>query len=211
MKSIKFNGATLEIGKGQPEYSVLHAREVELEGIPRLLMCFELNDEEIEEITRTRKVWYSRLIFSGECRACASKQPFLPMQLSVFPLVEDVGDVSGVADESARKFFLSLAVKANEIAGVPVAVVTLIEKTSDAKDLHGIRLNGMRRLSWKVSDELAGDMVLDGLDGAGANEFANQIKKAGIKNFALSVVQLEREEDKYGIIWKLAMYYTPNS
>jgi len=63
MKSIKFPGATIEIGKGQPEYNVLHAMQGPNEA--ELVMCFELSDEELAEINRTKKIYYSRLMYGG--------------------------------------------------------------------------------------------------------------------------------------------------
>jgi hypothetical protein len=82
MKSIKLPCMTLEIGKGQPEYSVLHAAKIPgPEG--ELLMCFELTDEEIAEIQRTKHIYYSRLTFENKCRACQAPQPFMPMNIFV--------------------------------------------------------------------------------------------------------------------------------
>jgi hypothetical protein len=71
MKSIKFPGCNLEIGKGQPEYNVIHAMQMPgPEG--EIIACYELTDEEIEQILRTRKIYYSRLTFH---------QKFQPMRL----------------------------------------------------------------------------------------------------------------------------------
>lgn len=75
MKSIKFPGANLEIGKGQEDiYNVLHAMILPgPEG--ELIMCFELTDEEIEQISKNKKIYYSRLTFH---------QPgFQPMRLMI--------------------------------------------------------------------------------------------------------------------------------
>lgn len=74
MQSIKFPGATLEIGKGQEDvYNVLHAMpQPGTEG--EVIMCFELTDEEIEKIKETKKLWYFRWTFN---------QPFQPMKLAV--------------------------------------------------------------------------------------------------------------------------------
>lgn len=73
MKSIKFPGCDLEIGKGQPQYTVLHAMRVPgPEG--EVLMCFELTDDEIDRIKETKRIYYRRLTFGG---------PFQPMNLMV--------------------------------------------------------------------------------------------------------------------------------
>ena len=72
MKSIKFPGATIEIGKGQSEYNSLHAMPVPgPEG--EVIICFELSDEEIKKITESKKIYYARWTFG---------QPFQPMSLS---------------------------------------------------------------------------------------------------------------------------------
>lgn len=74
MKSIKLPDFNIEIGKGQPEYNVLHAKEISPENTGSLLMCFELTDEEVAEIVKTKRTYYSRLTFY---------EKFQPMRLSV--------------------------------------------------------------------------------------------------------------------------------
>jgi hypothetical protein len=72
MQSIKFPGATLEIGKGQEQYNTLHAMpQPGTEG--EVIMCFELTDEEIERIKETKKLWYFRWTFN---------QAFQPFRIS---------------------------------------------------------------------------------------------------------------------------------
>lgn len=72
MKSIKFPGCDFEIGKGQPEYDVLHAMRVPSnEG--EVIICFELTQAEIEDLIRTRKLYYMRWTFG---------EPFQPMRLT---------------------------------------------------------------------------------------------------------------------------------
>lgn len=72
MKSVKFEGCNLEIGKGQSEYNVIHAI-----GIPgpegEIVACYELDDEEIAELVKTKRIYYHRLTFG---------QPFQPMRLT---------------------------------------------------------------------------------------------------------------------------------
>jgi hypothetical protein len=80
MKSISFPGSNVEIGKGQPEYNSMHAMVMPgHEG--ELIMCFELTDEEIETITKTKKIYYSRWTFGQMCRSCGTPQGFLPMKI----------------------------------------------------------------------------------------------------------------------------------
>lgn len=74
MKSIKLPGFTIEIGKGQPEYNVLHAKRIEPQDAGTLVICFELTDEEVAEIIKTKKIYYTRLTFH---------QKFQPMRISV--------------------------------------------------------------------------------------------------------------------------------
>jgi hypothetical protein len=71
MKSIEFPGATLKIGKDQPEYNTLHAMPI---GGPQgeVICCFELSDEEISDIVKNKRIYYSRWTFNN---------PFQPMRL----------------------------------------------------------------------------------------------------------------------------------
>lgn len=78
---------TLEIGKNQPEYSVLHAAKIpgpEQE----LLMCFELTDEEIEHIRQTKRIYYTRLTFGAKCHKCQEQQAFQPMKIFVNGVID---------------------------------------------------------------------------------------------------------------------------
>lgn len=72
MKSIKFPGCILEIGKGQEQYNTLHAMpQYGTEG--EVVMCFEMTDEEVARIVETKKIWYFRWTFN---------QPFQPMRIT---------------------------------------------------------------------------------------------------------------------------------
>lgn len=69
MRSLKFEGCTHAIAGTQNQYNTLHAQLLPgKEG--EVLMIFELTDEEVAEIVRTKKVVYSRLTFGQ------SFQPF---------------------------------------------------------------------------------------------------------------------------------------
>ena len=64
MRSVKFEGCTHAIAGTQKEYDTLHAQVLPgKEG--EALMIFELTDEEVQEIVRTKKLVYSRLTFGG--------------------------------------------------------------------------------------------------------------------------------------------------
>jgi hypothetical protein len=73
MISIDFPGATLKIGKKQADvYSVIHAMPMGgKEG--EIIACFELSDEELAEVIKTKRIYYSRWTFG---------YPFQPMRLS---------------------------------------------------------------------------------------------------------------------------------
>ena len=71
MKSVPFAGATIEIGKGQPQHNVIHAMPIPgPEG--EIICCFELSDEELKQIIETKKIYYARWTFG---------HPLQPMRL----------------------------------------------------------------------------------------------------------------------------------
>lgn len=75
MKSINFEDATLKIGGKQEEYETLHA--VLLSGKEKeVIMIFELTDEEVAEIVRNKRLYYSRFTFGYN---------FQPMRISTAP------------------------------------------------------------------------------------------------------------------------------
>jgi hypothetical protein len=82
MNSIPFPGANIKIGADQTDtYNVLHAMLIPgPEG--ELIICFELSDEDIAEIVKSRKIYYHRLTFDNRCRACGSGLLFQPMKLT---------------------------------------------------------------------------------------------------------------------------------
>lgn len=64
MRSLKFEGCTHAIAGTQNQYSTIHAQRLPgKEG--EVLIIFELTDEEVAEIVRTKKIVYSRLTFGG--------------------------------------------------------------------------------------------------------------------------------------------------
>lgn len=90
MKSIDFPGAVLKIGANQTDiYSVIHAQP--LDGpTGEVVAIYELSDEEIETIVKTKKIYYSRLTFGGKttCEHCGQQTSsgFQPMRLQVEPV-----------------------------------------------------------------------------------------------------------------------------
>lgn len=65
MKSVDFPQANLPLAKDQPQYQTLFVRfEPQTYGSP-MRACFELSDEEIEEIVKTKRLWFQQLTFGN--------------------------------------------------------------------------------------------------------------------------------------------------
>lgn len=62
MIATEFVGHNVVIAKDQPGYIPLPAFHNPKEG--SLTFCFELNKEEIEEISKTGKIWFKQLTFN---------------------------------------------------------------------------------------------------------------------------------------------------
>lgn len=71
MRSLKFEGCTHAIAGSQKEYGTLHGQLVD-GSKGEFIMIFELTDEEVEEIVRTKKLVYRQLTFG---------QNFQPMNI----------------------------------------------------------------------------------------------------------------------------------
>ncbi len=72
MIAASFPEANCTLAMGQDEYEPLHVHiQTGPEG--RMTCCFRLSDAEVDEIVRTRTLWYSQLTFG---------QPFQPVLLS---------------------------------------------------------------------------------------------------------------------------------
>lgn len=74
MKPIQFEGVDIVYGKGQPEYQELPAKQIDKNTV---MTCWELSDEDIEQITKERKVWLGIMPFG---------RPLQPVLLSAFRL-----------------------------------------------------------------------------------------------------------------------------
>lgn len=70
MRSLKFKGSNTIAGS-QQQYNTIH---VQMTAQGEALMIFELTDEEVAEIVRTKKIVYSQLTFG---------KPFQPMKIMV--------------------------------------------------------------------------------------------------------------------------------
>lgn len=71
MKPIEFPGSNVVYGKDQFEYKQLPALALQ-DCLGSVITCWELTDEEIEEITKTKKLYLKQLTFANPL------QPILP-------------------------------------------------------------------------------------------------------------------------------------
>ena len=74
MESIKFDGANAVFGAEQPEYEPLPAEIVENSKVGQINTCWELSPDELETVTKTRKIYVSLLTFG---------QPLQPIMVGV--------------------------------------------------------------------------------------------------------------------------------
>lgn len=78
MKAVEFPQVNVRIAENQPQYETLPAHIVdEPEG--RIITCFELTDEEIDEIVKTRKLWHVQLSFRQRMQpiSLSTQKPFV--------------------------------------------------------------------------------------------------------------------------------------
>lgn len=69
MKPIKFYGVNRVYGENQPQYIPLPVQKDER---GRVISCWELTDDEIAKIVKSRKIWIGQLTFNNPL------QPILP-------------------------------------------------------------------------------------------------------------------------------------
>lgn len=67
MKAIDFPERNLLLAENQDEYETLpvHVEKGETFSVS-MTACFELSDEEAEEIIKTRRIWYKQMIFGKQ-------------------------------------------------------------------------------------------------------------------------------------------------
>ena len=63
MKPVKFEGYNVAIGEGQEEYIPIPAQAMPDDPQGKVLMCFELDPDEIKEIQETGRLWMTKLTF----------------------------------------------------------------------------------------------------------------------------------------------------
>lgn len=92
MKPIKFDGHNIVIAENQPPYMPLPALCFG-DPLGTLLFCWDVSDEELELISRTRKVWVTSLSFNQPLQplCLSADRPQLPMELEVAPPPPDPG------------------------------------------------------------------------------------------------------------------------
>lgn len=103
MKAVDFPERNILLAEDQPEYETLpvyadvlvaeestvdekgNLHNVEKPYINSMTACFELSDEEIEELVRTRKLWYTQMLFGNQFQpVCLSTQnPFTEAKTEV--------------------------------------------------------------------------------------------------------------------------------
>lgn len=71
MKAINFEEVNVLIAEDQPQYETLPAYYNQNEG--SITSCFELTEEELEEVKRTGKIYYKQMLFGN---------PMQPMSLA---------------------------------------------------------------------------------------------------------------------------------
>jgi hypothetical protein len=71
MNAVEFPGVNVALGKSQPEYKTLPA--MHLDGPQgEMITCFEMTEEELETVKKTRRIYVSQLTFN---------QPFQPVHV----------------------------------------------------------------------------------------------------------------------------------
>lgn len=63
MKSVDFPGCNVQLGKGQEEYFTLPAMHMQDEE-GTIYTCWELSDEELEQVKKTKRVYVRNLTFN---------------------------------------------------------------------------------------------------------------------------------------------------
>jgi hypothetical protein len=81
MKPVTFEGQNTVLGKGQPEYLELPALKC-FDDAGTVWSCWELDDFDLEDLIRTRKLWVGQLTFN---RAFAPQMvtASVPVEVSV--------------------------------------------------------------------------------------------------------------------------------
>jgi hypothetical protein len=64
MTPTRFEGANIVFGEGQPEYQPLPALKIPNDHTGMVVTCWQLSEEEMEEVKRTGKIFLSQFTFN---------------------------------------------------------------------------------------------------------------------------------------------------
>lgn len=64
MKPTEFEGHNIVLGKGQPQYMELPALSCD-DSAGTVWSCWELDDADLEDLMKTRKIWVGQLTFGN--------------------------------------------------------------------------------------------------------------------------------------------------
>lgn len=66
MINVDFPGSNTDIAKNQPQYNPLRAMQFPNDPFGVIVTAFELSDEEIQEIVKTKRLYHSQLTFGDK-------------------------------------------------------------------------------------------------------------------------------------------------
>lgn len=84
MISVKFPQANFALAEDQPEYETLHVCYNANSPQKEMTACFELTDEEVAEIVRTKQIFFTQWTFGN---------PFQPINMSTMNPFEQQAEV----------------------------------------------------------------------------------------------------------------------
>ena len=79
MRSVIFEQANIAMGENQEEYETLYSFVDPNDPEGKVVSCFELNKEEIEEIVKTGKLWFIQTTFQSRYNPIliSTENPFI--------------------------------------------------------------------------------------------------------------------------------------
>jgi hypothetical protein len=97
MKPVKFPEVNCELAKDQPEYEPLPVFYNAESPAKEMTACFQLSDEEVAEIVRTRKIWHTQLTLGNPFQPIylSTQSPFIE-EASQHPDVEKLPSMKGI-------------------------------------------------------------------------------------------------------------------
>lgn len=106
MKSISFEEATNKIAEHQDEFNTVISQYQS--GDKSVNLCFELTNEEIEEIQKTKKIWYKQV---------TGGRPMNPILISPFKgnIIKDQLNNLDTSTVEGKMLFSSLAILTTDI------------------------------------------------------------------------------------------------